>query len=176
MATELKNFSSILGAFAVGMGAAMMLKIHSIKIAQKSKGWLYSIITILIIGTMVFSGLVYGKNSTLFLWLFNNVQIGVGGMFSGIRALFVISASYRAFRIKNLESTILLSSAVIILFMGAPLGIVVFPPISDIGKWILDVPNTAGFRGMIIGSFLGMMGVGIRLLIGKERTYQEVAA
>jgi hypothetical protein len=35
----------------------------------------------------------------------------------------------------------------------------------------MNVPNTAGFRGIMMGTAIGAIGLGLRILLGKERGF-----
>ena len=55
-------------------------------------------------------------------------------------------------------------------FLAIPLGEhrISIPAIST---WILDVPNLAAKRGILIGVGLGMTATALKILLGIERTY-----
>jgi len=38
-----------------------------------------------------------------------------------------------------------------------------------VGDWIMDVPNTAGSRGILLGATLGGIAVLLRVILGIER-------
>ena len=95
-------------------------------------------------------------------------------------AFFVASASYRAFRAKNVEATILLLSAFVILLGRTPLGMALTAWIPDsfsifqipnMAIWIMNSPNLAGQRAIMIGIALGVISMSLRLLLGIERGY-----
>jgi len=169
-AKEIRNISSLLAAYALGMGAATIYKSNILKITKKGEGWMYSIIILATLSVTIIFGLIQGVAGSTFLWLFDNLYIHIGSMFGALRAFFIVTASYRAFRAKTVETTLMLFAAVLVLFMNAPIAEYAFPPFTNIGSWILDVPNVAGFRGMIIGTALGIVGLGVRILIGNEKT------
>ncbi len=98
-------------------------------------------------------------------------------MFS-LLAFFVASASYRAFRAKTLEATVLLLAAFIILIGRTPLGYYItfwlpdwldFLKISNLSAWILSTPNLAGQRAIMIGISLGIIATSLKLILGIER-------
>jgi len=100
-------------------------------------------------------------------------------MFS-LLAFFVASASYRAFRAKTREATILLIAAFIILVGRTPLGYYLtfwlpeplqFLHVPTLSAWILSAPNLAGQRAIMIGISLGIIATSLKLILGIERSY-----
>ena len=100
-------------------------------------------------------------------------------MFS-LLAFFVASASYRAFRAKTREATILLVAAFIILVGRTPLGYYLtcwlpdwlsFLHIPNLSAWIMSTPNLAGQRAIMIGIALGIIATSLKLILGIERGY-----
>ena len=95
-------------------------------------------------------------------------------------AFFVASASYRAFRAKNKEATILLIAAFIILLGRTPFGMYLTAwipgqfdilQIPNMAIWIMNSPNLAGQRAILIGIGLGVVSMSMRIILGVERTY-----
>jgi hypothetical protein len=100
-------------------------------------------------------------------------------MFS-LLAFFVASASFRAFRAKNREATILLIAAFIILlgrtFLGSMLTAWIperfsFLTIPELANWIMNVPNLAGQRAIMIGISLGVISTSLKIILGVESSY-----
>ncbi|MBN1945361.1 MAG: hypothetical protein JW797_06760 [Bradymonadales bacterium] len=131
--TELSVFFDILANFAIILGAANLCYIHILKISKRRKGWGFSLVTVVGFTAMVVVGLFklpLGLRSGAELEdarLFYNMgydylfQPLSSTMFS-LLAFFVASASYRAFRAKNREATMLLLSAFFILLGRTLLG------------------------------------------------------
>jgi|TARA_B110000438_G_scaffold259668_1_gene269237 hypothetical protein len=132
----------ILASFAIFLGGFNLLKMQSRKILRKETGWQYSIFAI---GGFIFAfvaGFIYKGNpdvawgahvtakGTLFKWMFNYMFAPLGATMFALLAFFVASASYRAFRIRNFEATLLLVSGIIIMIGRVPLG-------SNISSWFI---------------------------------------
>jgi hypothetical protein len=86
----------------------------------------------------------------------------------GILAPYIVSASFRAFRLKNRESLVVTICCVFVLLMNAPIGEAIWPGFPAIGKWITDVMQTTGVRVFTIGVAIGTLALYIRTLFGKE--------
>jgi hypothetical protein len=92
----------------------------------------------------------------------------------------VASASYRAFRAKNAEATVLLASAFLVLLGRTFIGKLISfwvpldragPDIPRLTEWIMNVPNLAGQRAIMIGIALGVVSTSLKLILGIERSY-----
>jgi hypothetical protein len=95
-------------------------------------------------------------------------------------AFFVASASFRAFRAKNREATILLIAAFVVLLGRTPAGdyaTMWLPPwldffhVPNLANWIMSVPNMAGQRAILIGIALGVASLSLRVILGVERSH-----
>ena len=125
----------IIAAFAIFLGAFNLLKIHFSKIVKKKDDFQYSIILILGFCLMIFAGFLYRgsgnqKNwgdhikdpDSLFTWMFDSLFYPLDATMFALLAFFVASASYRAFKIRNFEATLLLISGVLLMLGRVPIG------------------------------------------------------
>ncbi len=91
------------------------------------------------------------------------------GTVYGLLGFFVLSATYRAFSIRNREAIAMFVTTLITtlgtLVIGEYIGIV---PLST---WIYDVLSLGATRGLIIGLFVGGFAYMMRLWIGRERRW-----
>ena len=165
----------ILASFAIFLGALNLLKMQSQKILKKQKGWQYSIFAI---GGFIFSILagfvikgndaiqwgahVTGKG-TLFKWMFEFMFTPLSATMFALLAFFVASASYRAFRIRNFEATLLLVAGIIIMLGRVPIGL-------KISSWFVMYITLLGF-GIVVNTYfknkqitLAFVGGGILLI------------
>jgi hypothetical protein len=117
---------------------------------------------------------------SLFARIYESVFVPLGSSMYALLAFFVASASYRAFRAKNREATILLVSSFIILLGRTPFGMYLTSwipeemsvlQVPNLAVWIMNGPNLAGQRAIIIGIGLGVVAMSLRLILGIERTY-----
>jgi len=80
-------------------------------------------------------------------------------------AFFIASAAFRAFKIRTLESTILLVAGLLVIIGEAPISDLIWPGFSNIQNWIMLIPNTAGQRGILIGAALSIVAFSVRRMI-----------
>lgn len=166
----------IIVACATFVGVISILQVHGKRIQRQSEGWYYSVLVMLFTVIMALTGLPFpefglGVNNTYYNWLFTNVQTPLGGTMYSILAFFITSAAFRAFRARNLESSIVLIAGTIMVMGNAPLITNSLPIIADISLWIRQVPNLATMRGVMIGGALGSIALAVRTLMGIERGY-----
>jgi hypothetical protein len=92
-------------------------------------------------------------------------------------AFYIASAAFRAFRAKNTEAIILLTTAFIVLigrtyagvlFTGRLPGPLQF---ENLTGTIMGVFNTAGNRAIMIGIGLGVVSLSLKILLGVDRSY-----
>jgi len=77
-------------------------------------------------GTAVITPVPWGTHVSarggLFLWMFDYIFTPLSATMFALLAFFVASASYRAFKIRNFEATLLLVSGIIIMLGRVPIG------------------------------------------------------
>lgn len=171
--SEASVWSQIIAGFAILLGVGSLLHTHYLKIKRAEAGWGYSAIMFLsmfiMLGTGIWSG---GKTEgTSFGWLYNYVMVALQGTMFSLLAFFVASASYRAFRARTPEATVLLLAAILVMSGRVPLGEYLIPWIGRVSDWIMSVPNTAAQRGILIGVSLGGIAMSIKIICGIERSY-----
>ena len=127
------HFYMIIAGFAAFLGCLNLLQLHLQKIAYKKENWQYSIFTLSGFLIMLIFGFIYnGSSSEMgphlmdetspFYWMYNYFYLPLGSTMFALLAFFVASASYRAFRIRNFEATLLLISGVLLMLGRVPIG------------------------------------------------------
>ncbi|UCD93496.1 MAG: hypothetical protein JSU69_06905 [Candidatus Zixiibacteriota bacterium] len=187
-------FFDIIAVFAFFLGGGNLLRVHGTRIQKKRRDWGYSFITVAGFFLMLAAGLFKLWNpggitadvtapGSLFQLMYNWVFNPLGATMYALLAFYVASASYRAFRAKNSDATILLVAAFIILLGRTPLGFYATSWIPDsfsllqipnLAIWVMTSPNLAGQRAIMIGIALGVVSMSLRLILGVERTHLGV--
>lgn len=193
---EASSWFEILAGMAFVLGGANLFVQHLQKISARRAGWGYSVVTLaaflITLGVGLFkvgvlpddpeypwSGHHQSEGSAL-SWIFNYCYAPLTATMFALLAFFVASAAFRAFRAKNTEATLLLTTAFIVLlgrtYAGAWLtsgvpdeySALTFPGLTAI---ILGVFNTAGQRAIMIGIALGIASASLKVLLGVDRSY-----
>lgn len=204
-ASVVDKFSNTLTAFLLGLGVYSILRIHLGRFAKRQKDWQYSAVLLVCMLLMVVFGLwnwqtrqgpgaaalesmdnwgfVHYANDLLFDGMYQQME---ATMFS-IIAFYILSAAYRAFRVRSIEATILLSAAFIVILslMGAvvtlwnsgigqisggnPASFANNFQIDSIAGWIRDTFQTSSLRGISFGIGIGALAMGLRLWLSLER-------
>ena len=260
-ATAMEMFI-ILSAGAMVLGAGNLIMLNLSKISNKNPGWAYGAITLiaffitLIVGIFKIGALptmtapdnpwtapLVSQEGVPFWWIYSYVYKPLTATMFAMLAFYIASAAFRAFRAKNIEATLLLGTAFIVLLgqiyagvwltsflpdiasyvasfpeatqlfakaialqieNGIPLDSFTFEGVSYAsmaadqqamamemnqylnGWWyqllnglrlenltqiILDVPQKAGNRAIMIGIALGIVSVSLKVLLGIDRSY-----
>lgn len=184
-------FFDIIAVFAFFLGGGNLVRIHFTRVYRKRPDWGFSTITLVGFAVMLAAGLFKIGNpqgisgsvtaeGSLLNTLFVHIITPLSSTMYALLAFFVASASYRAFRAKNREATILLVAAFIILLGRTPLGMLVtgwigeslsILQVPNLAVWVMNVPNLAGQRAILIGVGLGVVAMSLRLILGLDRTY-----
>lgn len=191
-ADRLEKWLVIVAGFALLLGVVNVIQGNVKKIERRAKGWPYALA--LLAGLLIpgifgilsafsvgpFTGIGPRPDGTptpfnyVTRYVFEPLQ---ATMFS-LLAFYVASAAFRAFRVRNLEATILLVSAVVVMLGRIPLGDAIFAAfpggetwLGRFTEWMMNGPNAAAQRGIIIGAALGAASLSLRVILGIERSY-----
>lgn len=170
-ATEIQDWGLIVAAFALALAAVNLLLIHGKRIAKKDRQSIHSFILIAALLVTTFSGIFIGTRSGVFDFIFRSVFTPLAAVFYAMTAFHLASASYRAFRAKNLQAVALLLAGVLLMLGRAPIGEVIWKGFPKIADWITNVVNLAGSRGILISTAVGTVGAGLRILAGIDRSH-----
>jgi hypothetical protein len=170
---------SITFMYAMGllMGLINLSRIHGNTIKRKRENWIYSVWLLVVLYGYALLGIFGGLEATAFGWIYDAVIVPLDSTTMSLLAFFIASAAYRAFRIRNVESAIMLSIALIVMLGNVSLGNLLWSADGFLGgfkglkDWLLAVPNTAGQRALRIGIFLGSYAATLRVFLGLEKRY-----
>jgi hypothetical protein len=164
----------IVGATYV-LGVANLLRVNLQQASQRARDWPFKVVLLLgILGTSIvgFSeGMHYLDPTSKFTWIYNTFYSAMTSTMFSLLAFFIASAAFRAFRIRTVEALLLAIAAFILMIGRVPIGNAIHPAIPAVADWLMEVPQNAAKRGILIGAALGVMATGIRLILGMERAY-----
>ena len=160
------------------LGTWSLIRYHVKKIQRRQENWQYSYVTLIGLAVTVGAAGIWKTATGPYPWLFNNIQVPMQSTMFSLLAFFVASASYRAFRARTVQATLLLVAGALVMlgrvpigayFSGSLLGLKI--SLVEISDWLLNVPNLAAKRGIMIGVGLGMTATAIKIVLGIEKTY-----
>ncbi len=166
----MRSFVTVVSAAALMLGIIFLTISHTRTISEQKGGWYYSIFYMASLLITVGLGLMGVRNEN-FLWIYNNMTAPIGAALYSLTAFYITSAAYRVFRARNWSAAVLLFCGFIVLAMLIPIGAIILPPVVPIGEWLRSFPSSAGFRGMIMGTALGIMGLGVRVFTGRQKEH-----
>ena len=111
------------------------------------------------------------EEGRVFNWIYDHVFFPCNATMFALLAFFIASAAFRAFRMRNVESGLLLGAAILVMLGLVPIGRAMSPLFPEIQEWIVDIPNNAGRRAIMMGAALGAIATGLRVILGLERSH-----
>lgn len=162
--------------WAIAVGMINLAQIHGRRIAQKKEGWFYSAWLIVCMFGMLLASLFIFKSPNHNGWkfMYNQLIAPMNATVYATLVFYIGSAAYRSFRMRSMEAGILLVVAVIMMLGRVPLGAMLLGGNQSLAKmadWLLNVPNSAGMRGIQIGACLGGIATALRIMLGIERNW-----
>ena len=165
-------WATIVYAFALILGSVSLMGTHWRKIRQRASGAIYSWVAMATLVATTTMGVVWGVGEESPLGRFYNaVNSPLASTMFALLAFFIASAAFRAFRIRSVEALLLAIAAFILMLGRVPLGAAIHPAIPAAADWLMEIPQNAAKRGILIGAALGVMATGIRVILGLEKTY-----
>lgn len=193
----LERWFMIISGFAMFLGQVSLIRVNSTKIRNKVKDWPYYLAGMISFALMLIFGLLWGMEKTNgilgegasiqawlglkpFDYLFENVYQHLSATMFALLAFYIASAAYRAFIIRSFESNLLMITAVIVILGRSSFGTMLtgwipsnlpllhLPNLTD---FIMEFPNSAAQRAIMISAALGIVGSSLRIILGIERSY-----
>jgi hypothetical protein len=172
----LNEWFLVVAAWAVLVGSINLTQIHGRRISAKKEGWFYSVWLLICLYGMMFFGIFVAKSTSYPGWsfMYNQIIAPMNATVYSTIVFYIGSAAYRAFRVRSPEATVLLVTALIMMLGRVPLGRMLLgghPALEQMADWILNVPNSAGMRGIQVGACLGGLATALRIALGIERSH-----
>jgi hypothetical protein len=168
----LTNGGMVIGAFTYILGVMNIMQVNSNHIKHKNDvPYKWTLLTGFVF--MLVLGFSWGiQVETPFQWMYDTFYVPLQATMFSLLAFYIASAAFRAFRARSVEATLLLVAALLVMLGRVPVGEEwIWSKLPDISNWIMDFPNMAGKRAILIGAALGAISTGLRVIIGMERSY-----
>jgi hypothetical protein len=173
--TVIKNWGIILQAFALGLGAVNLFRVHGRRISERRGGndWLFSGWLLLMMIVFIIFGLWRGQFDTdpTYSWLYNAFYMPLGSTMYSSLAFYMAYGSYKVLRARNFEAGLLFITASLVILGNTPIFPAYYPGFFHIREWIMTAVVGGAYRGIRIGVGMGAVVLGIRTLLGLETGY-----
>lgn len=188
------DWMMIVGAFTLLLGISNLFQVHGKAIRKLNPGWYNSLaffISFFLIMIMGFvkdaytgkpgvAGSVGIASTQLFAILFNGFVQNLDASMFSLVAFYIVSAAYRAFRIKSAEAGLMMVTAGIVMLGLVPVGTLITNWLPHTGLlaslrleritvWILTWPSMAVLRAIEFGLSVGYMAMSLRIWLSLER-------
>jgi len=163
------------------LGGANAVRVNLDSIAKRQPDWGYKIVLVASLLFTVAVGLRDGRDwqndGTTSMFLYNQMYSPMQSTMFALLAFYIASAAFRAFRIRTVEAGLLAAAALIVMLGRVPIGDWLsgwLPEPMRLGavqEWIMNVPQNAAKRAILMGAAMGVMATGLRVILGIERSY-----
>jgi hypothetical protein len=193
----LTNWFMIISSFAILLGQSSLIHANVTRVVEKAPNWKYHLAALISFAVMVTVGLLWGMEQTPgllghgegiaaklgskpFDYIFDYAYMPLSATMFSLLAFYIASAAYRAFIIRSFESNLLMITAVIVMLGRTSFAAVLtgwipdswgFLRLPELTDFIMQYPNTAAQRAILISSALGVVGASLRIILGIERSY-----
>ena len=162
--------ATIVIALMVLFGVLNLLLVHLRRTVSRKQGALYSIFVLIGFGAAVAAR--FAENEDLDAALLESAVVSVESALAGLLFFALVYGAYRMMNKRvTWSNTLFVLSLLLVLIGSLPLSDM--EPMRDLRDVLLEVPVSAGARGLLLGIALGTLVTGVRVLIGVDRSYRE---
>lgn len=202
-ATTVGNATAVISGFTFLLGVYNLVAIHGRTLTRRRSGWPYSLAFFVSFAVMAVAG--YWKDwqewfggaappswikdtnaanaaqpHDLYTFLFEGFYRNLDATMFSILAFYIVSAAYRAFRIRTAEAAVLMVVALILMLGQVPVGMALtnwIPQsgvistlrIEKLSQWVLTAINSPVQRAIGFGLGLGALAMSLRIWLSLER-------
>jgi|SRR5579859_976842 len=191
LATTLVNWAALLAALALIVGLLNVVYNHIVRIRYRSSDWGYSLVLLLSMLVVIISGTVVGLvpgpsgaitdvNLVFFPQLietpvrdlFRAFYQPLSAAFLALLAFFSLSAALRAVQRRTLDALVIVVVALVVLVV-TDLPAAQLPALNGAMQWVNDFVVLAGARGLLLGTAIGALVAGVRVLLGFDQPFLD---
>lgn len=160
-------WGTIVAAFSLGLGAVNLLQMQVRNVASR-KNVINGVASIAAFVAMAVFGIISEQKGEVYNFLFTNMLQPLGDTVFSLLAFYIATASYRAFRARNLETFVLLGAALIMILGNTPFIGLISAKMPTIANWFLNTPTVAARRAISVSAAIGGLAAAIRAFVGLD--------
>jgi hypothetical protein len=177
---------SVIFAFTWGLGLINLSRVHGKTLLRMREGWYNSLAFFFgLIGMGLFGFWTFYDGTkpnpiadTGFKIFFNGFWINLSASVFSLLAFYIVSAAYRAFRIRSKEAAVMMIAAFVVMMGQIPVGQWIthgLPPslswlqFQNISEWLMSGISSAAQRGIGFGMSVGALAMSLRIWLSLER-------
>ncbi len=103
-----------------------------------------------------------------FSLFYDGLFIPLGAAMFGLLGFYIAAAAYRAFRVRSVESSLMMLAAVLVILGQTPFGTLLWDGFSGVRSWLLEVPSKGAFRAIRIGAAVASLVLAFRIWCSIE--------
>jgi hypothetical protein len=110
----------------------------------------------------------HSTSQKVYDFLFDGLFNQLGSAMFALLGVYIAAAAYRAFRVRTVESGLMMIAAVIVMLGQISFGKEIYEQMPSIRQWLLEVPNSAAFRAIRLGAGVAGLMLAIRMWLSIE--------
>ena len=190
LALALINWAALLAALALLVGLLSVVASHVMRVVRRAPDWGYSLVLLLSMLVVIVSGTLAGVGfdadgevsfitlprtviETPLQTLFAAIYQPLAASFLALLAFFSLSAALRALRRRTADALVIVVVALLVLVVAALPQIEGLPVLGQGIEWVRNHVVLAGARGLLLGTALGALIAGVRVLLGFDQPYLD---
>lgn len=182
VAGALIAWAATITAIALLIGILSVAGSHFQRVRRRSADWPFSLVLLLglisVIGVGIFFPLPTSTGFQLpgslaevpIRSFFRTVYEPLAASLLALLAFFSLSAILRALGRRSVEAMVIVGVAAVVLIAQLPL-VATLPGVGGTMQWLNEYIAVAGARGLLIGSAIGALVAGVRVLLGFDMPY-----
>lgn len=188
----------VLSGFTIGLGIINLIIVHGRNILRRTPNLPFSLAFFVGFLSMVVVGFLHRYKpdflaqkpgpGELAFWsaankvFFEGLLLPLSSTVFSLLAFFIVSAAYRAFRIRTLEASLLMAAALIVMLANVPVGtwltswlptegFLKWLRLENAALWLTTQINAPAMRGILFGAAVGGLGAALRIWLSIERSF-----
>jgi hypothetical protein len=160
----------LLGGVALLLGVVNVAAMHLWRIQTGQRDWVLSLVLLAVLLAVLTAGVISpaGASAPPLDWVFDAVVAPGQASLFALLVFFMAAAAFRYLRLDRPGGPWMLAGALLVLLAQWPLLAQWLPPtFAAVVFWLLDGPVMAALRGLLLGSGIALLVIGLRLLLGR---------